>query len=188
MKFTLKDYILMAMMASLGIAVKVIVVPVAHMITGPLFIPGGVVAGGIYMAFIILTNAIIKKRGTCTMVALIQGIVVTISGTLGSHGAASIFTYALPGIAFDLMLILFRVKDYSGMLCCFVGGIVANMTGSFAVNLAIFKLSFIPLMLSLIASALSGGLGGILAYYIANSINHILEEKDNGTFVDIPKG
>lgn len=186
MKFTLKDYILMAMMASLGIAVKVIVVPLAHMITGPLFIPGGVVAGGIYMAFIVLTNAIIKKRWTCTMVALIQGIVVTITGTLGSHGAASIFTYALPGLAIDLILLLFNVKSY-GIVCCFVSGIIANMVGSFAVNLAIFNLSLIPLLLSLITSALSGGLGGVLAYYIATSVNHIFDEKISGTFVDIPK-
>lgn len=186
MKFTLKDYIVMAMMASLGIAVKVIVVPLAHMITGPLFIPGGVVAGGIYMAFLVLANAIVKKRGACTIVAFIQGIVVTISGTIGSHGAASILTYSLPGIAVDLVLILFRVKDY-GLVCCFISGIIANMVGSFAVNMAIFNLSLVPLLLSLVTSALSGGLGGILAYYIANSINHIFDEKSKGTFVEIPK-
>lgn len=186
MKFTLKDYIVMAMMASLGIAIKVIVVPLAHMITGPLFIPGGVVAGGIYMAFLVLANGIIKKRGTSTVVALIQGIVVTISGTMGSHGAVSILTYALPGIAIDLFLILFRVKNY-GIVCCFISGIIANMVGSFAVNMAIFNLSFIPLMLTLAASSLSGGLGGILAYYIANSVNKILDDKNTGSFVDIPK-
>ena len=70
----------MAMIASMGIAVKVIIVPLAHIITGPLFIPGGVVAGGFYMGFLVLGAAIIQKPGTATMIALIQAAVVTITG------------------------------------------------------------------------------------------------------------
>ncbi len=48
-KFRLYDLVVIALMASLGIATKPIVVPLTHMITGPLFIPGGAVAGGLYM-------------------------------------------------------------------------------------------------------------------------------------------
>ena len=49
--FQLSDYVVLAMLAGMGIASKVIIVPLAQAITGPLFIPGGVVAGGFYMLF-----------------------------------------------------------------------------------------------------------------------------------------
>ena len=75
------DYVLMAMIASMGIAVKVIIVPLAHILTGPLFIPGGVVAGGFYMAFLVLGEAITQKHGTATIIALIQAVAVLITGT-----------------------------------------------------------------------------------------------------------
>ncbi len=170
--FKLSDYILMALMASMGIAIKVIIVPLAHIITGPLFIPGGVVAGGFYMAFLVLGEAITQKRGTATIIALLQAVVVTITGTLGSHGAASLFTYTLPGIAVDLLYLVIRQKPDS-VLSCFFGGVIANVTGSFAVNLAIFNLSFVPLMLSLSTAALSGGLGGLVAYGIAVNVKKL---------------
>ncbi len=170
--FKLSDYILMAMISSMGIAVKVIIVPLAHIITGPLFIPGGVVAGGFYMAFLVLGASITQKRGTATIIALIQAVVVTITGTLGSHGAASLFTYTLPGIAVDLLYLILRHKACC-TLCCFLGGIVANVTGSFAVNLAIFNLSTVPLLLSFCAAGLSGGLGGLIAYAIATNVRKL---------------
>ncbi|MEG1520744.1 MAG: hypothetical protein RR458_07115, partial [Clostridia bacterium] len=58
-------------------------------------------------------------------------------------------------------------------LSCFFGGMVANLVGSFGVNLAIFKLSLIPLILSLATAALSGGLGGLIASSIAKSVRKL---------------
>lgn len=47
-KFSIYELVLIAVMAALGIAVKPVVVPVAHLIAGPLMIPSGDLAGGIY--------------------------------------------------------------------------------------------------------------------------------------------
>lgn len=58
-------------------------------------------------------------------------------------------------------------------MCCFVAGLVANVAGTFAVNVAIFNLSFVPLMLSLLVAALSGGLGGLVASSIARSLERL---------------
>ncbi|MEG1520347.1 MAG: ECF transporter S component, partial [Clostridia bacterium] len=161
-KFKLVDYIIIALMASMGIGIKTIIVPLTQIITSALFIPGGVLAGGFYMAFLVLGSAITKKPFTATLIALVQAVIVTITGTLGSHGAVSLLTYTLPGIAVDLLFFLIRNHGNS-TLSCFLGGMVANLVGSFAVNLAIFKLSLIPLLLSLTTAALSGGLGGLIA-------------------------
>ena len=170
--FKLTDYILIAMMAGLGIAIKPIIVPLAQIITGPLFIPGGVVAGGFYMMFLVLGTAATNKYGAATLVALVQAAIVTVTGILGTHGAASLFTYTLPGIAVDLFFLIIRHKGCCA-LCCFVAGVIANVVGSYAVNLAIFNLSFVPLMLSLCAAALSGGLGGLIAHSIAKNLRKL---------------
>lgn len=168
-RYRLADYILMAMLAALGIAIKTIIVPLVQIITGPLFIPGGVVAGGIYMLFLVLGKAVIRKPFVGTLIALIQAALVILSGSFGAHGAASLVTYALPGIAVDLVFLLFG-RGSNIKPACFLAGMAANMAGSFAVNLAIFNLSFIPLMLALTAAALSGGLGGLIAATLADQI------------------
>ncbi|GAG99538.1 unnamed protein product, partial [marine sediment metagenome] len=48
-RFSLFDLVIIAMVAALGIATKPVITPLVHIITGPLFIPGGAIAGGFYM-------------------------------------------------------------------------------------------------------------------------------------------
>lgn len=168
-RFSLFDLIIIAMMAALGIAIKPVVVPLAHIITGPLFIPSGAVAGGFYMMWLVLGFGLTGKRGTATLIALVQALLVTGSGLVGSHGAMSLFTYTVPGIMADLGLLLIGHR-----VCCrpcsFLAGMLANMGGTIMVNLVYFRLPWIPLVLALSAAALSGGLGGILAFQIRQQI------------------
>ena len=44
-KFSTFELVLIALSAALGIAVKPVIVPLVHIITGPLYIPGGAAAG-----------------------------------------------------------------------------------------------------------------------------------------------
>lgn len=171
-RLKLSDYVILAMLAAMGIASKVIIVPLAQAITGPLFIPGGVVAGGFFMMFLVLGTAITGKFGAALFISLIQAVLVTITGTFGSHGAASLVTYVFPGLAVELWFLVSRHRGCCPM-CCFVAGLVANVAGTFAVNVAIFNLSFVPLMLSLLVAALSGGLGGLVASSIARSLEKL---------------
>jgi len=157
------------MMAALGIAIKPVIVPLAHIVTGPLFIPGGVVAGGFYMMWLVLGFGLTGKRGTATLIGLIQAFVVLGTGFFGSHGVMSLLTYTVPGIMADLGLLLIghRVCCYP---CAFLAGMLANIGGSAMVNLVYFRLPLIPLLLSLCVAALSGGLGGILAFQIREQL------------------
>ena len=161
-RFSTFDLIVISLMACLGIVTKPIIVPIAYMITGPFFIPGGVVAGGFYMLWIVLGAGLVGKFGAATMIATVQAIVVMALGFLGTHGFMTIFTYILPGISVDLV---FGLSKHRGCClgCCFAGGIAANLSGTFLVNLVFFRLPFVPLVLSLATAALSGGLGGIIA-------------------------
>jgi ABC-type thiamin/hydroxymethylpyrimidine transport system permease subunit len=165
MKFSVLDLMLIAMTASLGIAVKPVIVPLTHIITGPLYLPGGVIAGGFYMMWLVIGAGLVKKTGTATLVAIVQAIMVVSLGIFGTHGLVSLFTYIAPGLAVDIVLWLTRHKGCCGS-CCFLAGIAANISGTYVVNIVFFQLPLIPLLLSLSAATLSGGVGGLIAYGI----------------------
>lgn len=168
-RFSIFEIIIIAFMATIGVAIKPVIVPLAHIITGPLYIPGGAVAGGLYMMWVVLGAGLIGKKGVATLISVVQAIMVISLGIYGNHGVLSLLTYILPGIIVDLYLLLFRVKQFS-MVSYFIGGILANISGTFLVNVIFFRLPFIPLMLTLSAASLSGGLGGLIAYTISNRL------------------
>lgn len=164
--FSIYHLVVISMMAALGIATKPVIVPLAHIITGPLYIPGGTVAGGFYMMWLVLGTSLVGKRGTATLIAVVQAVMVVALGMFGTHGIMSLFTYILPGCAVDLVLLLIRHRGCCPG-CLFLAGVAANISGTFLVNLVFFRLPLIPLLLTLSSAALSGGLGGIIAYMLA---------------------
>jgi hypothetical protein len=100
-RFTINQLVIIGLVAALGIATKPIVVPLVHIITGPLFIPGGSLAGGFYMLWLVLGAGMIKKTGSGTVIALTQALLAIVLGIYGTHGIVSLLTYTLPGIAAD---------------------------------------------------------------------------------------
>ncbi|HWQ42087.1 MAG TPA: ECF transporter S component [Desulfosporosinus sp.] len=168
-KFSVFDLIIIAMLSALGIATKPVIAPLAHIITGPLLIPSGVVAGGFYMMWLVLAMGLTGKRGTATLVGFIQALLVMSTGMMGSHGMMSLLTYTIPGVLADLGLWVIRHRVCC-LPCAFLAGMLANIGGSLMVNFVYFRLPLIPLVLSLSVAALSGGLGGILAFKILQQI------------------
>lgn len=179
-RFTIFEIVIIALMATIGIAIKPLIVPLVHIITGPLYIPGGAVAGGLYMMWIVLGAGLMAKKGVATIISVVQSIMVISLGIYGNHGLMSLLTYIVPGIVLDLYLLLFRVKNFS-LGNYFIGGILTNISGTFLVNVVFFRLPFIPLMLTLSAASLSGGIGGLIAYTIINKLkkNEVLENLIN---------
>jgi len=169
-KYTLFHLILIAVMAALGVGVKPVVSTLAHVITGPLFIPGGAVAGGVYMLFLVLAASLTGARGAGTLCGLCQGLLALGLGMAGSHGALSLLTYTLPGLAADLMFLIFARKKEPNLPACVFAGLLANVAGTVSVNFVFFSLPWLPLLLSLSAAALSGGLGGAGAWGITKQL------------------
>ncbi len=181
-RFSPFELALLAMISVLGIAVKPLAGTIAHIVTGPLNIPGGAVAGGLYMMWIVIGAGLTGKTGAGAMIGITQGILVLALGFYGSHGALSLITYTLPGISADLVLRLMRHKVCCP-LCGFLAGAAANMTGTLLVAGAFFSLPWIALLLSLAVAALSGGLGGILAYSVVSRLRKMkigVPEGDTG--------
>jgi hypothetical protein len=165
-KFSIYDLVIIAVMATVGIVIKPVVSSAVHIISAPLMIPGGSLAGGLYMMWIVLGFAITGKHGSATLTGLVQAILVILTGAPGSHGVMSLVSYTAPGLAIDVLM--FLLISLGGRefdrFCAFFAGIAANLTGTFIVNVLFFHLPALFLALTLLAAALSGGVGGLIAY------------------------
>lgn len=187
-KFRIYDLVIIAIMAALGIAMKPVVVPLAHLISGPLMIPSGAFAGGLYMMWLVVAYGIVRRPGTATLMALIQALLVMLTGIVGSHGVMSLFTYVAPGIVMDLLLLLIGHR-----VCCrgcaVLSGAAANVTGTACVNVVFFQAPGAYLILILAIAMLSGAAGGLIAWELLkimekykltrNSKKTNREKKDN---------
>jgi len=173
-KFTIYDLIVIALLAASGIAVKSVIGPLVRLVTGPLFIPGGAIAGGIYMMFIVLAASVTKKPSAALLCGFVQAIMVLITGMGGHHGWLTLVSYSAPGLAIGVLMVIMRHRGCC-RFCCFLAGIVANVTGTFIVQAAFFQLPAVPLVLALSSAALSGGGGGILAWSLTKQINLIFK-------------
>lgn len=167
--YSVRDLLVIAAMAGVGLAVKPLVLTVTHAVSAPLMIPGGALAGGLYMMWLVMAFGLTGKRGSATLCGLIQAILVLITGLIGSHGLMSLISYTLPGVAVDLGLLLMRHRCCC-RLCCLVAGLLANIAGTAVVNLIFFALPLIPFLLTLFVSALSGAIGGLLAWELLSAL------------------
>ncbi|HMM69749.1 ECF transporter S component [Gudongella oleilytica] len=171
-RYTIFELVAIAVVAALGVATKPIVVPLVHIITGPLFIPGGAIAGGFYMLWIILGIGFVKKTWTGTLIGLVQGLIVVATGVIGSHGVLSIFSYTLPGVVADLVFMFSRNKSYN-LIHFMLGCMAANITGTIISNLLFFRLPAEMLLLLISGAALSGALGGVIAWNLLKALDKL---------------
>lgn len=168
-RFTVYDLVIIAIMAAIGIVIKPVVVPLAHIVTGPLMIPSGALSGGLYMMWMVIAYGIVKKPGTATLTALVQALLVFFTGIIGSHGIMSLITYTCPGIVMDIVLLAIGHR-----VCCrgcaVIAGAVANVTGTITVNVIFFQVPGVYLILVLSLGLLSGAVGGFLAWELIKVI------------------
>ncbi|HUU77785.1 MAG TPA: ECF transporter S component [candidate division Zixibacteria bacterium] len=167
-RFSTFDLIMIALMAALGLGTKQLVRPLVSLITIPLAIPGGALAGGFYMLWLILTKRFVPKFGSGIFFGFAQALVVIIM-PFGSHGIFTFFTYSLPGVGVDIVEIIFR-KIKHKLLTSIIEGAIANLIGTTAVSLIIFDMPFQLLAFLLLMALFSGNLGGIIAYIIITQI------------------
>jgi energy-coupling factor transport system substrate-specific component len=159
-KFTPHDLILIAALSAIGLAIKPIINPMIHIVTSSLRIPGGSLSGGFFMMWMALARVIINKPGAALIFGFTQGLTVMLLGFFGSHGVFSIVSYGLPGLTMEIFALFFR--GHSLFILCLYS-IVSNMTGTFTVGLVVMQLPFMPLLISVVCSVLSGMMGGYFA-------------------------
>jgi len=171
-KFSIYQLMIITLLAALGIAIKTVIGPLVRLVTSPLLMPGGVVAGGIYMMFLVLAVSLTGKKSAGLLCGFVQALIVLVTGFGGHHGPLTLVSYTMPGVAILVLLLIMR-HDGCCKVCSFFMGMVANLAGTLVVSAAFFALPGIPLLLSLAASSLSGGLGGLLAYSFTRQIKKL---------------
>lgn len=162
--FSVYELILLAMLASLSIAFKAIVGILVRMITGPLGIPGGALAGGLYMLWLPLAITLTGRRGSAFIISLVQVVVLLTTGLPGSDGIWTLFTYLVPALLVEATYII-KLKTGYNILHYIIATILANIAGTYGKNLLIFRLSIYPLLFTLLAASLSGAIGGVVAHF-----------------------
>ncbi|MDP8202591.1 MAG: ECF transporter S component [Candidatus Tenebribacter burtonii] len=167
-KYSSQDLLYIAIMSALGLAVKPIVTPLIHLISAPLMIPGGSLAGGLYMMWIALAIAIVNKPGAGFLVGITQAIVMLSLGYFGNHGAVSLISYTMPGLMAEIVSLFFKNKRTIFFHVLVVT--VANLTGAVIVTIIVMRLASIPFVISLTAASISGIVGGIISYSMYNKL------------------
>ncbi|MDP2172829.1 MAG: ECF transporter S component [Candidatus Cloacimonadaceae bacterium] len=167
-RFSTKDLILIATLAGIGIAIKPIVSPLSKMISTPLMIPGGSIAGGFYMMWLVLAVMMTKKIGTGTLFGFLQALIVLVVGIQGNQGMLSLLSYTLPGIVVDLLYFILRKRDKLGvhlLLCA-----CANITGAMVVAVLLFRHP-LPIAVWIGALALASGIvGGYASFGVLKAL------------------
>ncbi|NLT18539.1 MAG: ECF transporter S component [Clostridiales bacterium] len=176
--FPVFDLVLLAMLSGLSIAFKVVVGTLVRMITGPIGIPGGALAGGLYMLWLSLAIVLTGRRGSALVVSGVQTIVLLTSGLPGSHGFWTLLTYLLPAVLVEIVYLIKPKNGYT-ILHSIIATILANITGTYVVAtvlanlggtdggvLPLMSLELYPLLFMLLAAAFSGAVGGVLGHLV----------------------
>lgn len=163
-KISTFDGVFIALMAACGLALKPIVGPLFKLIGSALFISGGSMAGFIYMIWPMLAVLVVGRFGAATMVGLIQGIIIMVTGIYGSHGVLTLITYTVPGVAIDVFYLFIRRWPNASLVA--IPAAMGNLCGNLLVSILILHLPRIPLLISLVPSFFFGGVGGYLSWII----------------------
>jgi len=115
-----------------------------------------------------LALVLVNKPGAAFLVGLVQAIVMISLGYFGNHGAVSLISYTLPGVAAELAALMFRRKDTIGAQATICTA--ANITGALIVTILIMRLAFIPMLISIVTAAISGISGGIISYFLIKKL------------------
>lgn len=168
-RFSVKELVIMSLLATVGIVIKPAISGVTHVITSALYIPAGSVSGGLYFMPIIVGVSLIDKKFVGLIICLIQAMIASVTGVYGSHGLMSLITYTIPGIFLDLAYFLLHNIDNSHIVCILSGGI-CNIIGALIINYIFFMLPIIPLIFSLLLACCSGMVGGFVAGIVTECI------------------
>lgn len=161
--FKINELLIIAILSAIGLAIKPVVTPLIHLISSPMMIPGGSLAGGIYMAWLVLAKLMIPKKGSSLMVGLTQALLVLFLGFFGNHGIFSILSYGLPGLMIEIICLFYNKRSLLSSIIYCIG---ANLVGTILLSFIIFRMAMIPLLISLCAATFSAVLGGIIAWSI----------------------
>ncbi len=171
LKIATTDLVLIALFASLGLATKNITHPLVSAVTGPLYVPTGAVAGGIYMMWPVMAYGFVRKFGAASMTSLTQAF-ISLFLPFGNFGLLSFVIYLAPGLVIDAFFLLSRHKACCTS-CCAIAAAIANVVGTILVGSLVLWLPWGVLSFLAVVAAISGCVGGFIANMLLVRIGKI---------------
>lgn len=171
-RFSILDLVTIALLASLGIASKPLVAPFFNFLSSSFFLPKGALQTGIYMFWLVLSRGIVGKFGAGTLTALVQAVLVMTIGLVGNQGIVSLITYSLPGLAIDLVSSVWGKREFTAS-CAALSCIAASLTAFSLSSFLVFRLPIPYFLLGLFIAAVSGFVGGLIAYVVLKKVKQI---------------
>lgn len=168
--FTLREQILIALIASISIITKPVISYFSNSMTSVFGLPGGIVGGFYYMFWLIFTYKIIRKPFSIILLCVMQAVLAVLINNIFILKA---FTYIPPGIAAEIVVFLFNRKQNNEFFVDLTAAALANLSGAISTYLLFFSKNAEGLLATIVISAISGGVGGA----IANMLFHALESK-----------
>ena len=165
------DLVLVTLFASLGLATKNIIHPLVAVITEPLYVPAGAVAGGVYMMWPVLAFGFVRKVGAASLTSLTQAFISLVL-PFGNFGLLSFVIYLAPGLAIDAFFLVSRHKACCAG-CCMIASGLANAVGTVLVAALVLALPSGILGFLAVIAAISGCVGGFIANMLLVRINKI---------------
>ncbi|MGB9867779.1 MAG: ECF transporter S component [Bacillota bacterium] len=168
-RLQLKEVILLSILAALSMITK----PYVHAAFAPFVrsfnVPVGVLAGSVYMAWVVMAGIIVPSRGATVLFCAIQGGLAVLLGMGGALGAFVPLSYIAPGVAIELLYALVPVASRS-LWVYGLAGAAANLTGAVVNSVLFFQLRGRVLAIWAIPSAITGAVGGLAAYLVAQRV------------------
>lgn len=163
-KTTTRDLIFMAICVALSLVTKRLISPLTNGLTDFFRIPGGSLATGFSLMFLIIGKRIVSIPFAGTLMSVVQAMLALALGFSGAQGAMAVFSYVAPGLLIDGLAMTMKTGH---PLYCFVTGILSCIASALVSNLLAFHLAGISLVLWLLLAALSGAVGGFIAHLIS---------------------
>lgn len=176
-RLSLQELVLLAVIAAISMVVKPYVHAAFRPLVAGLNVPVGMVAGGLYMMWLVMAGHLVNKAGAVVLVALLQGILAVILGMGGKLGPFVVISYLMPGLAMEL---LYGVLAVFWRLCrcrpwaAIAGAALANGVGTACNSLLLLGLPWPAVAATLLPATLSGAAGGFLGHVLSRRLARAL--------------
>lgn len=182
-RLTLRELILLAGIAAISMVLKPYVHSAFRPLVAGLNVPVGMVAGGIYMMWLVMAGHLVNKAGAVALVAFLQGILAVMLGMTGRVGPLIIVSYLMPGLALDLLyscLAVFWRLCRCRPTAAITGAALANAMGTACNSVLLLGLPWPAVLAALLPASVSGGIGGLLGHALSRRLARVIATSPAG--------
>jgi energy-coupling factor transport system substrate-specific component len=171
MKMGRRELITLALIAAVSIVTKPYVRAPFAFVQAALGLPVGSFIGGVYMLWPVLAGVLVPRPGAVFITCFLQGLVAVLTGFTGLLGQLAFFSYLAPGLVIEGVYLLTRRRWAPGhYLEAVLAGALGNAAGAASNALLFFAVRGLVFTLALGSALLSGGVGGWVAYLVAQRL------------------